>query len=416
MPRRSITEPVTCIDGLRTVPRSEHLNRPACLPILEKLVAFDSVSRHSNLPLIHWVQAYLTDHGVSSHLIPGPNGDKANLWASIGPACAGGVVLSGHTDVVPVDGQHWSSPPFALKERDGRLYGRGTADMKGFLATILTLVPHFQRCDLQYPIHLAFSYDEEVGCLGVHGLIEYLNGLEQQPALCLVGEPTGMEVVIAHKGKVALRCHVQGHAMHSSLAPYGVNAVEIAATLIHRWREMGRQITRDGPQDAGFDVAFSTLHTGVIQGGTALNIVPDQCWFDLELRYVPAEQPHIVLGELYRFAESTLLPEMQAIHPDCSIRFEQIFSYPALDTMADAPIVGFAKHLAGRNSHKKVAYGAEAGLFQQKGGLPTVLIGPGHIAQAHQPDEFIEISQLAECERFLSRLAERLSRGVTVIP
>jgi acetylornithine deacetylase len=374
------------------------------IDILAALVGFDTTSRNSNLPLIAWIEDYLDSHGVSHLRVPDETGTKANLWVTVGPPDQPGYILSGHTDVVPVDGQTWASDPFQLSARDGRLYGRGTTDMKGFVACCLAAVPDLAAAPLARPVHLAISYDEEVGCVGVRGLIARLAPAPVKPLACFVGEPTGMDVVIGHKGKRSFRVGVRGHTVHSSLAPQGVNAVEYAARLIVRIREMSERMAREGARDALYDVPHSTGHTGVVHGGTALNIVPDGCSFEFEFRSIAADDPDALAGEVMDFARTVLLPEMTAVAPQSDITFELRSGFPGLDTAPAAEVVVLAKQLAGRNGHAKVAYGTEAGLFDAAG-IPTVVIGPGSIDQAHKADEFIAVSELAACGAFIERLA-----------
>ncbi|MCA8908427.1 MAG: acetylornithine deacetylase [Rhodospirillaceae bacterium] len=373
--------------------------------MLRHLVGFPTVSRMSNLDLIGFVEGYLAGLGVASHRVADETGQKANLFATIGPADTPGVCLSGHTDVVPVDGQAWSDDPFAMVGRDGRLYGRGTVDMKGFVATVLALVPEMLAAPLKTPIHLAFSYDEEVGCLGVRRLIA---ALPVRPAMCIVGEPTGMAPVIAHKGKRSYRVEVTGFACHSSQAPRGVNAVDYAAELVCHLRRLAARLRSDGPFDAGFDPPHSTVHTGTFAGGTALNIVPDRASLEWEIRHLPDHDPAPIVAEVERLAREVLEPEMRATAPDCAIRSTEIINYPGFAVPADAPVVALARNLSGANATAKVAYGTEAGLFQAAG-IPTVVCGPGSIDQAHKPDEFIALDQIAACETFLRRLIRRLS-------
>jgi acetylornithine deacetylase len=369
--------------------------------ILRALVGFDTTSRNSNLAAVKWIEDYLDRLGVVHERIPDQSGGKANLWATIGPAGKPGYVLSGHTDVVPVDGQAWSGDPFRLAARAGRLYGRGAADMKGFLACCLAAVPDMR--DLARPIHLAFSHDEEVGCVGVRGLIARLEAAGIEPAACFVGEPTGMNVVIGHKGKRSFRVDVHGRTCHSSLAPAGVNAVEHAARLIVAIRDIAERLACEGARDPLYDVPFTTAHTGVVEGGTALNIVPDRCSFQFELRPIAADDLDALTAEVVACARERIEPQMRAIAPEAAIAFETISGFPGLDNAPDAEVVALAKSLAGRNAHGKVAFGTEAGLFAQAG-IPTVVIGPGSIEQAHKADEFIAASELEACGAFLDRL------------
>ncbi|MCP2072175.1 UNVERIFIED_ORG: acetylornithine deacetylase [Pseudomonas lini] len=375
--------------------------------LLARLVGFATVSRESNLALIEFVRDYLRDLGVACELIYNLERTKANLLASIGPSVPDGVVLSGHTDVVPVDGQAWTVEPFCLSEAGGKLYGRGTADMKGYLASVLAAVPLFLASPLRRPLHLAFSYDEEVGCLGVRSLLEVLLQRIPQPALCLIGEPTRLQPVLGHKGKLAMRCHVKGAACHSAYAPYGVNAIEQAARLIGRLGEIGAALADPSLQDARFDPAYSTVQVGVIQGGTALNIVPADCRFDFEVRALPDFAPQVVAEQLQDFAERTLLPPMRAVQGDTSIRFEQLSAYPGLATSPDSAAAQLLARLCGSNAFSTVAFGTEGGLFHQAG-VPTVVCGPGSMDQGHKPDEYVSVEQMAACDRLMDRLASYL--------
>lgn len=379
--------------------------------LFAKLVAFDTTSRNSNLELIHFVCDYLAGHGVTATLVEDEEESKANLYATLGPSDRPGIMLSGHTDVVPVDGQTWSTDPFRLTERDGRLYGRGSCDMKGFIAIALAHVPEFQRRGLQTPIHLAFSYDEEVGCIGVRRLIDMINGLPIRPRMAIIGEPTDMQVVVAHKGKTDATVHVRGLECHSSLAPKGVNAIQYAAELIGFIAGLARRVGQEGPFDDEFDVPHSTVHTGVIEGGTALNIVPKDCRFSFEIRNLPQEDPVPLFDEIQRFAREELEPRMQAIDPGTGIDFDRGITYPGLDMRPDDEAVTLAKALAGQNSHSKVAFGTEAGLFQRDAGIPCVVCGPGSIAQAHKPDEYISLEQFRAGHEFMARLMDRVCSG-----
>jgi acetylornithine deacetylase len=373
------------------------------IEILEALVGFDTTSRNSNLPLIGWIESWLDRHGVAHERIPDRTGTKSNVWATIGPAATPGYILSGHTDTVPVDGQSWASDPFRLSRRDGRLFGRGATDMKGFLACCLAAVPDMAARPLARPIHLAISYDEEVGCVGVRDMIARLKNAPVMPAGCFVGEPTQMGVVIGHKGKRSLRVTVRGQTCHSSLAPLGVNAVEFAARLIVKIRDMAERFAREGARDLLYDVPFTTGHTGVVNGGTALNIVPDSCVLEFEFRTIAADDAGALIAEVIAYARDVLEPAMKAVAPQAGIAFEEKSGFPGLETPAAADLVGFAQQLAGTNDLAKVAYGTEAGLFAAAG-IPSVVIGPGSIDQAHKADEFVAESELAKCGTFLDRL------------
>lgn len=372
--------------------------------MLEQLVAFNTTSRESNLALIKFVGRYLTGLGVDYELIHNAEGSKANLYARLGPPGHGGVMLSGHSDVVPVDGQNWSVPPFALTERDGKLYGRGTADMKGFIACILAAIPHFLAQPLAQPLHLAISYDEEVGCLGVRTLLDALSARADKPAICLIGEPTELQPVLGHKGKLGVRCEVQGAACHSAYAPQGVNAIEYAAKLIHHLTLIGQRLAAPEHHDGRFDPPFTTVQTGLIQGGRALNIVPADCTFDFEVRTLPQDDAQEVARELESYAQRELLPTMHAVNRDAAIRFYPISSYPGLYTAAQSAAARLVAHLTGSEKFSTVAFGTEGGLFHQSG-IPSVICGPGSMAQGHKPDEFITIEQLNACDALLRRLA-----------
>jgi acetylornithine deacetylase len=374
--------------------------------MIRKLVSFDTTSRNSNLALIDYVRDYLAGHGIEAEYVHDESGKKANLYATLGPADRGGLMLSGHTDVVPIDGQDWRSDPWTIVERDGRLYGRGACDMKSFVAVALAMVPEFKRQTLARPIHFAFSYDEEVGCLGVRRLIDALGRRKVRPFACIVGEPSNMKPVRAHKGKISYRVRVRGFEAHSSLAPRGVNAVEYAARLIVKITEIGQRLAEQGPLDEEFDIPFTTTHTGVIAGGTALNIVPLDCAFEFEFRHLPEHDPFVLLEEVKRYAFDALLPQMRKIRPEAEIVFEEMSQIIGLNTSESAEIVQLAKAASGANSSGKVAYGTEAGAFEQSG-IPTVICGPGDIDQAHKPNEFVALDQVALCETFLRRAVER---------
>ncbi len=378
------------------------------LPLIERLIAFDTTSAKSNLALIGFVQSYLEELGVDSALVSSEDGLKANLYATIGPKDRGGVMLSGHSDVVPVTGQEWSSDPFQALVKDSKIYGRGSADMKSFIAVVLATLPEMLAEDLRVPIHLAISYDEEVGCVGVRRLLEMMAGLPIKPAMCIIGEPTGMDVMVGHKGKIAARAHVQGLECHSSLAPQGVNAIDYAAELIVFIRRLADSLAEGGPRDEAYEVPYTTIHTGTVRGGTALNIVPKECRFDFEIRSLPEDDPEALLAKIETFAHQELEPRMKDIAPTSGIHFERLSGYPGLDTDPGEEVVTFVKALAGVNNHGKIAFGTEGGLFQKTVGIPTVVCGPGHIAQAHKPDEWISLEQVAACERFMERLIARV--------
>ncbi|SAK80666.1 acetylornithine deacetylase [Caballeronia hypogeia] len=376
--------------------------------LLERLIGFATVSRDSNLALIEFVRGYLAECGVESELFYNDARTKANLFATIGPRDRGGIVLSGHTDVVPVDGQPWTVDPFRLVEKDARLYGRGAADMKGFLACVLAAVPMFRQRALRLPIHLAFSYDEEVGCLGVRPMLEELAKRPHKPLLCLIGEPTSLKPVLGHKGKLAMRCQVKGAPCHSAYAPYGVNAIQYAARLINRLDEIGDRLAQPEHHDERFDPPYSTVQTGVIKGGRALNIVPAECEFDFEVRALPGFDANRVADELLTYAQAELLPKMRAVKSDTDIRLEPLSAYPGLATSPESEAARLLSRLTGSVDFGTVAFGTEGGLFDQAG-IPTIVCGPGSMDQGHKPDEFVSVEQLDECGAMMTRLADYLS-------
>lgn len=376
--------------------------------MLEALVGIPTVSRDSNLELVGFVADYLRRHGVEPQLVVSDCGEKANLYATVGPMVAGGVVLSGHTDVVPVDDQDWHSDPFSVVEREGRLHGRGTCDMKAFIATALALVPEMRR--LRYPVHFAFSYDEEVGCLGAPRLIDAISAELPSPRAVIVGEPTSMRVVTAHKSMFIFETEVHGHEAHSSKQNLGVPAVMVAGRLVNWLAEQQDENRAQARPDCPFEPGYSTLHCGVIHGGTAQNITARRCRFVTDIRTLPDEDPMTFFQALERYARERLEPEMQRVHPDTGIRFRIRSQVPAFCAAEDEPAVVLAKQLTGENHTESVAYGAEAGQFQEAG-LSVVMCGPGSIDQAHQPDEYISVDQFEQGVAFTRRLIDQLSAG-----
>ncbi|MGI9493615.1 MAG: acetylornithine deacetylase [Geminicoccaceae bacterium] len=384
-------------------------SNPSCQELLKRLVAFDTTSRNSNLDLIEFVRDLLDHHSVASELIANEEGTKANLFASIGPVDRPGLVLSGHTDVVPVDGQNWSSDPFALTTRDERLFGRGASDMKGFIAAVLALLPEIRAVTLERPVHLAFSYDEEVGCKGVPHLLDRLvDVLPVLPKACVVGEPTGMKIANGHKGKAGYRCTVIGRASHSALNHKGVNAVEIAALIVARLREMNLDFRANGPFLDGFEPPHCTVTTGVMAGGTALNIVPSSCYFEFEFRLLPGQDANAMLAKVEEFACETLLPSMKSIAPEATIEWCELMSYPALGSNQPSEIERLGSALTSTEQPQKLSFGTEAGHFAKRG-IPSIVCGPGHIDVAHKPDEYVEISQLNDCTSFLRNLVRQVT-------
>jgi acetylornithine deacetylase len=375
--------------------------------ILSRLIAFDTTSRESNLPLIAWVEKFLDHHEVPHFRVDYERDRKTNLYATIGPDVAGGIVLSGHTDVVPVDGQDWTSPPFEMNLRNGLLYGRGCADMKGFIAVALAMVPVFKRMALKVPIHLALSCDEEVGCKGVRPLVQHLRQAINQPSAVIVGEPTSMQVVNGHKSAVRFLTEVTGHESHSALTDKGVNAIMVAAELISEINVLREELIAMGDVSGRYNPPYSTIHVGTISGGTANNIVPRSCSFNWETRLLPDFDAEFVPRRMAAKA-SELEPAMKAIAPTSGIMIDRANSVPGLAADDASPAQTLALHCSHANSTHTVSYCTEAGLFQQAG-IPAVVCGPGSIEQAHKPDEFIAVDELRKCEKFMRRLAEKCS-------
>lgn len=373
------------------------------LDILRKLISFDTTSVNSNLELISYIQSYLDMHGVESTLVRDPIKNKANLYTTIGPKDKPGVLLSGHTDTVPVEGQVWATNPYELVDKDGKLFGRGTTDMKGFIAAALSSVPMMVEQPLKTPIHFAFSYDEEIGCLGVRHLLEFLNEQDVKPSMCIVGEPTSMKIVNTHKGKVAAKVTVNGKECHSGMAPKGVNAVNVASRLICWLDDLAKKKASDGPFDDRFEINHTTVHTGVVKGGTALNIVPKHCEFVFEIRNVNADNPHDLL-HAFRQYSADLEHEMQRIDDDCYISIDITTEYPGLDTDENSDIIEFIKGVSGSNSITSVNFGTEGGLFTDTLGIPSIVYGPGSMEQGHKPNEYIAKSQMSEADIFLEKL------------
>ncbi len=376
---------------------------------LEKLISFNTVSRDSNLALIDHVSDLLKPLGFRIQLAPSEDGRKANLYASIGPEDVAGVVLSGHTDVVPVEGQAWSSDPFVMRRDKGLLYGRGTADMKGFIACCIAMAPRAAELSgkLSAPIHFAFSYDEEIGCVGVRRLIDMLEPVTPKPRCCIIGEPTLMQVVTAHKGKAGERVTCTGLEAHSSLAPTAINAVHLAIDLINEIRRLQAEIAETGTKDGDYDVAYTTLHAGNLHGGETLNIVPNLAKFEYEIRHLPADDPQALVARIHARADE-LVKQARTVFPGADISFAPGTAYPALDTAPDSEVVNYVKSLTGGNSTGKIAFGTEGGLFQTRLGIPTVVCGPGSIGVAHKPDEYIAETEMAACDRMLEKLLDDL--------
>jgi acetylornithine deacetylase len=377
------------------------------LEFLDKLVSFPTVSRDPNRGLIDFVRDVLGARGIASELVLAEDGAKANLLATIGPADVPGIVLSGHTDVVPVEGQNWTSDPFRMAVRDGKAYGRGTADMKGFVAAALALVDRLDGRRLALPLHLVLSHDEEVGCLGVRSAIDCM-AERLRPRFCIVGEPTNLRVATGHKGKIAARATCCGVAGHSALAPKALNAVHLACDFIALLRERQADIAAHGAHDPAYEVPYTTIHVGRIDGGTALNIVPNRCIVDFEIRNLAEDDPVHILNRILDHAAALAKVERERF-PEAAIGIEVLNDYPGLATAADAEIVAFVRGLVDDPATLKVAFGTEGGLFASRLGIPTVVCGPGSMEQGHKADEYVSLAGLDACDRMLDRLLDRMA-------
>jgi acetylornithine deacetylase len=379
---------------------------PTTIDCLRQLIGFDTTSRNSNLALIDWAEAHLSAHGAKIRRDYNRDRTKANLFATFGEG-PGGIVLSGHSDVVPVDGQAWSSDPFKAEIRGDALYGRGACDMKGFIGVVLAQAEKFGQAQLSSPIHVALSYDEEVGCLGIPGLLDDLAIAGIRPDGCVVGEPTSMRLVTAHKGGRIYRCKVHGQAAHSSLTPKGLNAIEYAARVITFIQDLSWREEEQGLRVDGLDVPFSTISTNLISGGSGQNIVPAECEFLFDYRYVPGMAPDGFIDSIRSFVTQHIEPRMKRRHPHAGVEIEQTADIPSLNAEEKDDFTQLAKSLLRPHASAKVAYGTEAGFFQRVG-IPSIVCGPGSIDNAHKPDEFVPLAQLAECERFMQKLVMRL--------
>ena len=384
---------------------------PTTLSFLRYLIGFPTVSRDPNRDLIDYCASYLRTIGASVEIITAEAGRKANLFATIGSKDMPGVMLSGHTDVVPVDGQTWSKPPFTAVVEDGRVYGRGTADMKGFVASALCCASKAAGRKLKTPLHLALTHDEEVGCVGVHSLIDMLSDAPVKPAMCIVGEPTAMAIATGHKGKTAIEATCIGSAVHSALAPRAVNAIHLACDLISQIRHLQDDFAVKGAQDTAYDIPYTTLHAGLVTGGVALNIVPNHTVVKFEIRNLKTDNPGKILDRL-RAAIAPVISVARQRAPLADITFKVINTYPGLDTPLDDAVVEMLAGLAGSAQRIKVSFGTEGGLFSQKLGIPTVVCGPGSMAQGHKADEFVTLAQLDACDAMLAALIDRLSHGI----
>lgn len=383
-------------------------DQPTALKLLADLIAFDTTSYRSNLGLIEYLEMYLASFGVPTWRAAVGDGSKCNLFARLGPEGKGGILFSGHTDVVPAASEHWATNPFAMTQSGSRVYGRGTTDMKGFIAACLGCVPDLVKSPLREPVYLAFSYDEEVGCLGVHEMIAEMKRRSIRPRGCVIGEPTNMQVGIAHKGNRTFRLHFRGKSAHSSLAPTAVNAVAFAAEFVTGISREAAAFETDGPFEDGFDVRHTTAHVGVIRGGEQVNIVPSACTLDVEFRHLPGQDADELERRLILEPISKLNSCMKARDDKCGVKLERVYAYPGLDTLEGDDFVTLAKHCSGNTSHTKLAFGTEAGCFAQGLNVPAIVCGPGGIRQAHQVDEFLEISQLENCKEFILRIVQNV--------
>lgn len=378
------------------------------LDILDRLIRYATVSASSNLQLVDYIEAYLTERGFSVTRFPDETGKKAGLYAEIGPP-GRGILLSGHTDVVPTDGQAWTCDPFRLTREGGRVYGRGTTDMKGFVASVLATASDASRAKLREPLRIVLSYDEEVGCVGIRDMLDSLRPHLGEPRLCIVGEPTEMQVAVGHKGKAALRATCHGQNGHSALAPNFVNALHLAADFVSDLSTLQHDLEQCGAREANYDIPYSTVHVGKLSGGTALNIVPDRAVVDFEIRHLAADKVADLRDRVLDIAER-VSNSYRARFPGARIDIEQYNGYPGFECAENDPVVASAQQLASAYGVCKVAFGTEAGYFSGLG-IPTVVCGPGSMAgQGHKPNEFIEISQLALCDRMMARALDALQR------
>ncbi|MEP3630372.1 MAG: acetylornithine deacetylase [Hyphomicrobiales bacterium] len=381
------------------------------LEILKQLIAFPTVSIDPNRALIDYCDQILRGIGAKTVIIEDETGTKANLFATIGATDRPGVLLSGHTDVVPIAGQNWTKEPFTLTQEGDKLFGRGTTDMKGFVASALSAAIKASKRNLKTPLHLALSYDEEIGCIGVRSMIDMLKEAPFKPVFCIVGEPTLMAVATGHKGKTAARVQCTGQEAHSALAPTALNAIHLACDMIAFIRSLQEDVAANNLHDDDYDIPYTTLHVGRINGGVALNIVPNNTDFFFEIRNLPEDNPAILMEKITAHADKLIQP-LKAEFPQASVDIEITNTYPPLGTAKDADVVGFVTSLTGKNATIKVAFGTEGGLFANELGIPTVVCGPGSMDQGHKPDEYIELDQLTQCDAMMDTLINRLEAGI----
>ena len=379
--------------------------------ILEKLISYNTISSNSNLELMSFCENLLKDVGAKISIIKNHQKNKCNLFATIGSSNKPGIILSGHTDVVPIEGQSWATNPFKLTEKNNKLYGRGTADMKSFVACALHAAIKGSEMNLQTPLHLAFSYDEEIGCVGVRSMIDMLKTLPLKPLFCIVGEPTSMQIASGHKGKVNVSVSLKGKEVHSALSPNGLNAIYLATTLINEIQAIQSKIKSNSNYDEDFEVPYTTLQVGKIEGGVAVNIVPSSSSFLFEIRNLSEDNPNVILNEIEKIAKDLVKKNIDKF-PDTSIKIKISNQYPSLNTSKNSNVINFLKSLTGINSIRKVSFGTEGGLFSNELNLETAICGPGSMEQGHKPDEYIEKEQIGLCDNMLNNLLEKLRFGL----
>ena len=375
------------------------------IEILEKLISFPTISKTPNIELINWVSELLGSFGIRSTILRNEDGSRANLFATSSDTLEPGIMLSGHTDVVPTDGQNWHTNPFELKQSGGKLFGRGTADMKGFCASAIRIMCEASKKKLNTPLHLALSFDEEIGCIGVRSLIEMLKTSPVKPKMCIVGEPTLLAVASGHKGKIALQTTCKGIEGHSALAPLALNALHLGTDFVNIIREVQKEIIDKGNEDNDYDVPYTTLHVGKMNGGVALNIVPNICTIDWEIRNLANDSTETILTRVKELVELKL---QEYKNPEAEIFWQETFSYPGLGTDINSEIINFVRSLTGTNNTIKVAFGTEGGLFHKEVGIPTVVCGPGSMLQGHKPNEFITVEQMDRCDLMMANLLSSL--------
>ena len=375
------------------------------IEIIEKLISFPTISKTPNIELINWVSELLGSFGIRSTILRNEDGSRANLFATSSDTLEPGIMLSGHTDVVPTDGQNWHTNPFELKQSGGKLFGRGTADMKGFCASAIRIMCEASKKKLNTPLHLALSFDEEIGCIGVRSLIEMLKTSPVKPKMCIVGEPTLLAVASGHKGKIALQTTCKGIEGHSALAPLALNAIHLGTDFVNIVREVQKEIINKGNEDNDYDVPYTTLHVGKMNGGVALNIVPNICTIDWEIRNLANDSTETILTRVKELVELKL---QEYKNPEAEIFWQETFSYPGLGTDINSEIINFVRSLTGTNNTIKVAFGTEGGLFHKEVGIPTVVCGPGSMLQGHKPNEFITVEQMDRCDLMMANLLSSL--------